>query len=75
MNCGVTDFSTSRILWKSNSESFGLWTLEAKLTKIGEENKRIFLCTDVMAGNVYGEELLPKIPSYHYQAAFSTTGE
>jgi len=71
----VPDFSASRILWRTTGDSFALWRLDAKLAELGNDGNSIYLCTEVMAGHVYGEGELPVTPSYHFQAAFSTAGE
>ena len=68
------DFDESRILWILNNGSHGLWSIDSKTTE-RTSNQSIFLCSEIMAGNVYGIKNLPKFPSYHFQVAFSTNNE
>jgi len=64
------DFAHSNVTWLLPEQpSYGRFAVEASLTDaVGET---FYLCKQVFAGHVYGDEALFKTPPYKFSAAFS----
>jgi hypothetical protein len=64
------DFARSSITWLLPEQpSYGRFAIDASLTL--SQGETFYLCAQVFAGNVYGEEALFKDPPYGFSAAFS----
>ncbi|MEO6305841.1 MAG: hypothetical protein ABIP51_22030 [Bacteroidia bacterium] len=73
MGIQLIDFNSSFITWLTKDNSFGRFNIEA-LCSFNNKDKTAntnYLCSTVMAGNVYGKEDLFKTPSYTFSIIFS----
>lgn len=60
------DFNCSSVGWKLKNTSIGLFKIDSMLTE-KKTSKAYFLAKTVMAGNVYGQSILPIYPNYNFQ--------
>jgi len=58
------DFNKSSIGWKTKSNSVGLFKIESVISE--KDHNPFYLSSAVMAGDVYGQGLLPREPHYHF---------
>lgn len=61
----AVDFDNSVIGWQTLNGSYGWFSLSSALTFFNGD-KPVFLSSPVMAGDVYGTSLLPRVPHYHF---------
>ena len=80
----LPDFCNSSLTWvvKINSNpgylshgKFSLESIHSRIEKSTGNEIVVYVLSGVMAGNVYAERNLPKIPSYRFQAIFSDSGQ
>ena len=65
-NIKCLDFNHSSVSWKLKNTSRGLFKIDSMLIE-KKKSKAYFLAKTVMAGNVYGESILPIRPNYNFQ--------
>jgi hypothetical protein len=64
------DFARARIAWTTYDGSRGLWRVSA-VARRDDGAAAWYLASEVMAGDVYGQGLLPLQPAYAFQFATS----
>lgn len=75
MQQNLTDFDSSFFLWYSeNEDTHGRFKIESICEITDKKNGQVvkyFLLNGVMAGNVYSDKDLIKVPPYYFNAIFS----
>lgn len=65
----VLDFERASVAWRTPAGSVGCWRIAASAHRAGDAAARTVLTPAVMAGEVYGQRMLPRVPAYSFQLA------